>query len=134
VEDDARGFRVALIADELVNPQRGGIDGLAVLERAGWGAMQLPPAAYPAEVAAPLLEQVAEQAEEFARHGYVVAIVGGREGLAQALAGYGVTGLMTVAPESAEHLERFLAAAGAGAQSSQDPVEGIRPASGIVPE
>ena len=70
-------------------------------------------------MAAPLLEQVAEQAEEFARHGYALAIVGGREGLAEALAGYGITGLATVAPESADHLERFLAAAGAAAQSSQ---------------
>lgn len=115
MEDDARGFRVALIADELVNPRHGGIDGLAVLERAGWGAVQLPPAAYPEAVAAPLLEQVAEQAEEFARHGYALAIVGGREGLAEALAGYGITGLATVTPESADHLERFLAAT----QSSQ---------------
>lgn len=108
MEDDARGFRVALIADELVNPRDGGIDGLAVLERAGWGAVQLPSAAYPDEVAGPLLEQVAEQAEEFARNGYVLAIVGRREGLAEALAGYGIAGLPAVEPESAEHLERFL--------------------------
>jgi hypothetical protein len=108
VEDDARGFRVALIADELVNPRDGGIDGLAVLGRAGWGAVQLPSAAYPDEVAGPLLEQVAEQAEEFSRHGYVLAIVGRRDGLAEALARLGITGLPAVDPESAEHLEGFL--------------------------
>jgi len=43
---DARGYRIALIADELLNPAEGGIDGLAELERAGWGAIQLPAAAY----------------------------------------------------------------------------------------
>jgi hypothetical protein len=119
VEDDERGFRVALIADELVNPRDGGIDGLAVLERAGWGAVQLPSAGYPDDVAGPLLEQVAEQAEEFARHGYVLAVLGRREGLAEALAGYGITQLPAIEPESAEQLERFLGATGMAAHPSQ---------------
>ena len=78
---DARGYRVALIADELVNPARRGIDGLAALESAGWGAIQLPSGDYPDEVAAPLLELVAEQTEEFTRHGYTVAVIGRRAGL-----------------------------------------------------
>jgi hypothetical protein len=112
VEDDERGFRIALIADELVNPRSGRVDGLAVLERAGWGAVQLPSSDYPDAVAAPLLEQVAEQSEEFARHGYVLVIVGRRDGLAEALAGYGITALPAIEPESAEQLERFLASAG----------------------
>ena len=110
---DARGYRVALIADELVNPPAGGVDGLAALERAGWGAVQLPSAAYPAAVAGPLLEQVAEQAEEFARHGYVLAIVGGRDGLAEALAAYGITGLPSIRPRSGAALDRFLETTGA---------------------
>ena len=42
--------------------------------------IQLPAADYPDEVAGPLLEQVAEQAEEFARNGYGLAVVG-RDGL-----------------------------------------------------
>jgi hypothetical protein len=119
VEDDERGFRVALIADELVNPHDGGVDGLAVLEHAGWGAVQLPSADYPEAVAGPLLEQVAEQAEEFARHGYVLVIVGRRDGLAEALAGYGLTALPAVEPKSAEQLEGFLATAGTAAHPSQ---------------
>src|SRR5439155_11293052 len=72
MEGDERGFRVALIADELVNPPEGGIDGLALLEEQDWGAIQLPSAEYEPAVAGPLLEQVAEQADEFARHGYVL--------------------------------------------------------------
>jgi hypothetical protein len=119
VEDDERGFRVALIADELVNPRDGGVDGLAVLEQSGWGAVQLPSADYPDAVAGPLLEQVAEQAEEFARHGYVLVIVGRRDGLAEALAGYGITALPALEPTSAEELERFLATAGTAAHPSQ---------------
>jgi len=44
--------------------------GLAVLAAAGWGVMQLPDDGYPAEVARPLLAEVAEQVEEFTRRGY----------------------------------------------------------------
>ena len=106
---DARGYRVALIADELVNPAEGGIDGLAELERAGWGAVQLPAAAYPDAVARPLLEQAAEQAEEFARHGYAIAVVGRRRGLAKALAAYGIRDLPAITPRSADELRAFLA-------------------------
>jgi len=106
---DARGYRVALIADELVNPAEGGIDGLAELERAGWGAVQLPPSEYPDAVARPLLEQAAEQAEEFARHGYAIAVVGRRRGLAKALAAYGIRDLPAIEPRSADELRAFLA-------------------------
>jgi hypothetical protein len=105
---DARGYRVALIADELLNPAQGGVDGLAELERAGWGAVQLPAAAYPDAVAGPMLEQVAEQADEFARHGYTLAVVGRRRGLAEALAAYGIGELPAVAPNSADELRTFL--------------------------
>ncbi len=106
---DARGYRVALIADELVNPSAGGIDGLAELARAGWGAVQLPGQAYPDAVAGPMLEQAAEQAEEFARHGYTLAIVGRRRGLQEALAAYGIHDLPAISPGSAGELRAFLA-------------------------
>jgi hypothetical protein len=108
MDADDRGYRVALIADELLNPEGRGIDGLAALQKAGWGAIQLPAASYPDDVAGPLLEQAAEQAEEFARHGYVLAVVGRREGLIDALAAYGITGLPSIRPKSRAQLERFL--------------------------
>ena len=69
--------RVALVAGRAAQPRRrqcrraGGAG-----TRADWGAIQLPAADYPDEVAGPLLEQVAEQAEEFVRHGYPLALVG----------------------------------------------------------
>lgn len=112
MEADERGFRVALIADELINAD-GAIDGLAALEAAGWGAIQLPAAAYPNDVSGPMLEQAAEQAEEFARHGYVLAVVGRRDGLAEALAAYGIGDLPALEPASTEELAAFLAETGA---------------------
>jgi len=110
MEADARGFRVALVADEYVNPEPGALDALAVLEPAGWGVMQLPPAAYPEAVAEPLLEQIAEQAEEFVRHGYDVVLVGSRAGLEQALGRMGLGLPDRLVPSSADELASFVAA------------------------
>ena len=98
MEGDARGFRVAVCADALVNPEPGGLDALAVCAREGFGVMQLPATWYPEEVAAGWLEQVAEQLDEYLRHGYAVVLVTSardgagtrqREALAAALAAIG---------------------------------------------
>jgi hypothetical protein len=107
--DDERSYRVALVADRYVNPGPGQFDGLTVLAAAGWGVMQLPDDAYPAEVAGPLLAEVAEQAEEFSRRGYALVLVGERDGLAEALARAGVTVPDRIAPASAAELSEFLA-------------------------
>lgn len=106
---DERSFRVALVADRYVNPPPGGLDGLAVLGAAGWGVMQLPDDAYPAEVARPLLAEIAEQVEEFSRHGYVFILVGERAGLDEALAVVGVAVPPRIVPASAAELGEFLA-------------------------
>ena len=78
MEGDQRGFRVAVCADALVNPEPGGLDALAVCERAGFGVMQLPATWYPDDVAAGWLEQVAEQLDEYLRRGYAVVLVTSR--------------------------------------------------------
>ena len=109
MDADKRGFKVALVAGELLNPADGEIDALAVLEAEDWGAVQLPAADYPDDVAAPLLEQVAEQAEEFARNGYTLAVVRGRAGLEEALARYGVAPPPAADPATADELRAFLA-------------------------
>jgi hypothetical protein len=109
MEGDARGFRVALVAGELLHGETG-IDVLAVLQQEDWGAIQLPAGEYPAAVAGPLLEQVAEQTEEFARHGYALAIVGVRAGLAEALTAYGIGELPQIDPASEDDLRAFLLA------------------------
>jgi hypothetical protein len=72
--------------------------------------MQLPDDAYPAEVARLLLAEVAEQVEEFSRHGYLFVLVGERAGLGEALARAGVAVPPGVAPASAGELSEFLAA------------------------
>jgi hypothetical protein len=110
VDIDERGFRIALVSDELVNPAAGGFDALEVLRQEGWGAIQLPPAWYPADVAKPLLDQIAEHVEEFARHGYQLVLLGDRPGLAEALDRIGVALLDSVHPRSADQLREFLQA------------------------
>jgi hypothetical protein len=111
VEGDARSFRVALVTSELVNSPDDALDALAVLGEADWGVIQMPASDYPDEVAAALLAQVAEQAEEFDRHGYRLAVVGTRDGLAEALASRGVAAPPQIEPTSAAQLREFLTAA-----------------------
>jgi hypothetical protein len=116
MEGDERSFRVAIVAAELVNPPPGGLDALAVLERNGWGVMALPADWYPDDVAAPLLEQVAEQVDEFARHGYDVVVIGSRPGLDAALAKFGGDPPPALdAPGDAQALEAFLHASATAA-------------------
>lgn len=107
---DERSYRVALVADRYVNPAPGQFDGLSVLAATGWGVMQLPDDGYPAEVAQQLLAGIAEQIEEFSRHGYAFIVVGERDGLTEALALVGVAVPDRIAPASAAELGDFLAA------------------------
>ncbi len=86
MKPDERSFRIMLVADGYVNPPPGGLDAVAVAAQTGWGVMQLPADDYPPEVAGPLLAEVAEQVEEFSRHGYDFVLIGERAGLAEALA------------------------------------------------
>jgi DNA-binding transcriptional LysR family regulator len=108
VKPDARSFRIALVADRYVNPPQGGLDAVAAAAQAGWGVMQLPADDYPAEVAGPLLAEVAEQVEEFARHGYGLVLVGERAGLAEALARVGVAVPDGIIPATSVQLNDFL--------------------------
>ena len=108
MKPDERSFRIALVADGYVNPPPGGLDAVAVAAQTGWGVMQLPADDYPAEVAGPLLAEVAEQVEEFSRHGYGFVLVGERAGLAEALARVGVPVPDGISPESSGQLAGFL--------------------------
>ncbi len=106
MDGDLRSFRVALVADEYMNAPQ--VDALAVLHAEDWGVIQLPSREYPDAVARPLLEQAAEQADEFARHGYRLAVVGERAGLDAALEPFGLAALPAIAPASADELQAFL--------------------------
>jgi hypothetical protein len=105
---DERSFRVALVADRFVNPPPGGVDGIAAAAQAGFGVIQLPADDYPDATAGRLLFEVAEQAEEFSRHGYDLVLVGRRDGLAEALAGVGLGLPDAIMPESTVALREFL--------------------------
>ena len=118
MKPDDRSFRIALVADRYVNPPPGGLDALAVLARADWGAMQLPADDYPAEIAARVMAEVAEQAEEFIRHGYDFVLVGDRDGLAEAFAATGLSAPDQIVPTDAAELASFLNARPAPAVST----------------
>ena len=109
MKPDERSFRIMLVADGYVNPPPGGLDAVAVAAQTGWGVMQLPADDYPPEVAKPLLAEVAEQMEEFSRHGYGFVLVGERAGLAEALATVGVPLPDAISPGTAAQLAEFLA-------------------------
>lgn len=108
MERDERSYRIAFTADRYVNPGPGGLDGLAVLAQAGWGVIQLPAEDYPAAVADRILAEVAEQAQEFCRHGYEFVLVGDDDRLAGALAAVGVPVPGQVIPDTAAELRAFL--------------------------
>jgi len=118
VKPDERSFRIALVADRYVNPPPGGLDALAILAGAGWGAMQLPADDYPPGIAARVLAEVAEQAEEFSRHGYDFVLIGDRDGLAQALSAAGLSVPDQIVPSDAAELAGFLNARPAPAAST----------------
>jgi hypothetical protein len=124
VKADERSFRIALVADGFVNPPPGGVDAVAAAAQAGWGVIQLPPDDYPAEVTGPLLAEVAEQVEEFSRHGYAFVVVGGHPDLSGALARVGVEVPDQITPATAVQLINFLngrPAPAAGWDPSQAP-------------
>ena len=105
---DQRSFRVAIVADRFLNPPPRGLDVIPILLAAEWGVIQLPADDYPPQISRPLLEQVAEQAEEFHRRGYDVVVIGRRAGLDQALEKIGLPQLDRVDPATAAVLQAFL--------------------------
>ena len=76
MNDDARGWRMALVPDTLINPparaDRALPDVLRVLEASGYGVLQLPPAGEHSL----LLAVIADQVAEYAHHGYAVVAIG----------------------------------------------------------
>jgi hypothetical protein len=82
VSGDARGWRIALVPDTLINVTAAASgtlpEVLEVLEANGYGVLQLPP---PGEHRL-LLAVIADQVAEYAHHGYAVVAIGvrGEEG------------------------------------------------------
>ncbi len=73
---DARGWRMALVPDALINTSdetRAALpDSLGILESCGYGVLQLPPAGKHSL----LLAVIADQVAEYAHHGYAVVAIG----------------------------------------------------------
>ena len=73
---DARGWRIALVPDTLLNASTRSActipDVLTVLEANGYGVLQLPPAGEHRL----LLAAIADQVAEYAHHGYAVVAIG----------------------------------------------------------
>jgi hypothetical protein len=121
---DARSFRVALIADEFVNPGPEGIDGLSVLEGEGWGAIPLPPDSCPNDVATEILEHIGDEVEEFARNRYDLVLIGSRAGIEDALIARNIPAVPAIRPTSTEEIRAFLTgrpAPPAGGQAGRSP-------------
>jgi len=78
VNSDARGWRMALVPDALMNPpDRAGAalpDVLGVLQASGYGVLHLPPPGGHSL----LLAVIADQVAEYAHHGYAVVAIGMR--------------------------------------------------------
>jgi hypothetical protein len=108
MDEDARSYRVAVVADRFVNPGLGEWDALPLLSELGWGVIQLPSDKYPDAVAMPLITQVAEHVDEFLRHGYQVVLIGERAGLDDALKELRVAPLRTCDPATGSDLRQFL--------------------------
>jgi hypothetical protein len=74
--NDARGWRVALVPDRLLNapePVSAALpDVLRILEASRYGILQLPPAGEHSL----LLAVIADQAAEYSHHGYAVVAIG----------------------------------------------------------
>ncbi len=72
---DARGWRMALVPDSLVNPLtlvRAALPNvLSVLEASGYGVLQLPPLGQHGL----LLAVIADQVAEYSHHGYAVVAI-----------------------------------------------------------
>jgi len=76
MNNDSRGWRIALVPDTLINMPRAGAAALPnvldLLEASGYGVLQLPP---PGEHRL-LLAVTADQVAEYSHHGYAVAAIG----------------------------------------------------------
>ena len=72
---DRRGWRIALVADALVNPEAGASapDVITVLEASGYGVLHLPPTGGAHGL---LLAVTADQVAEYAHHGYAIVAIG----------------------------------------------------------
>ncbi len=85
--NDARSFKVAVVADYFVNPR--GYDKLPdssrvfdILRDSGYGIVKMPPIGISAETASAWVTETVDQIQEYTNRGFRVVMIGA-EGLAQ---------------------------------------------------
>lgn len=122
---DPRAYRVALVADAVVNDDAAGFDALAMLDAANWGIVVLPPVDFPSSTLPGIVEYVVDDLCDYAREGYRVAIIG-----SSAIDGFGVWDRLLVAEfdrRGHDGFERF-DVVGATAGSFADFLDASEPA------
>lgn len=72
---DPRGYRVALIADAVVNGGAARFDAVAILQANHYGMIVLPPDDFDVPTIASIVEYVVDDLAEYAAQGYRVVIV-----------------------------------------------------------
>ncbi len=73
---DPRAYRVALVADALVNEQHARFDVLAMLEAADFGVVVLPPSDFAISTIAGIVEYVIDDLVDYRSNGYRVVVIG----------------------------------------------------------
>ena len=82
---DPRAYRVALVADAIVNDEHARFDALAMLEAAEFGVVVLPPSDFAMSTIAGIVEYVVDDLVDYRSNGYRVVVIG-----TSALTQYGV--------------------------------------------
>ena len=73
---DPRAYRVALVADAIVNEQHARFDVVAMLEAADFGVVVLPPSDFAISTIAGIVEYVVDDLLDYRSNGYRVVIIG----------------------------------------------------------
>lgn len=76
---DPRGYRVALVADAIVNEGAASFDVLAALESHRFGVIVLPPSDFSLSSIGGIVEYVIDDLTDYVRNGYRVVEVGSSE-------------------------------------------------------
>ncbi len=73
---DPRAYRVALVADAIVNEQHGTFDALFMLDAADFGVVVLPPSDFSISTIAGIVEYVVDDLVDYRSNGYRVVVIG----------------------------------------------------------
>jgi hypothetical protein len=73
---DPRGYRVALVADAIVNDGMARYDVVAALDAATFGMVVPPPSDFALRTIASTMEYVVDDLADYARQGYRVVVIG----------------------------------------------------------